>query len=59
VAADASGGVQGRRGRRELEIADRLAILAGGRVALDTPRGALGSDDVQRLYAAHTEDAAL
>jgi ABC-type multidrug transport system ATPase subunit len=44
---------------RELEIADRLAILAGGRVALDTPRGALGSDDVQRLYAAHTEDAAL
>jgi heme ABC exporter ATP-binding subunit CcmA len=44
---------------RELEIADRLAILAGGRVALDTPRAALGSDDVQRLYAAHTEDAAL
>ena len=44
---------------RELEIADRLAILGGGRVALDTPRAALGGDDVQRLYAAHTEEAAL
>ena len=44
---------------RELEIADRLAILAGGRIALDTPRAALASDDVQRLYAAHTEEAPL
>jgi heme ABC exporter ATP-binding subunit CcmA len=44
---------------RELEIADRLAILAGGRVALDTPRATLGGDDLQRLYAAHTEEAAL
>jgi ABC-type sulfate/molybdate transport systems ATPase subunit len=42
---------------RELGIADRLAVLAGGRIALDTPRGALGPDDIQRLYAAHTEDA--
>ena len=42
---------------RELGIADRLAVLAGGRIALDTPRGSLGPDDVQRLYAAHTEDA--
>jgi heme ABC exporter ATP-binding subunit CcmA len=41
---------------RELGAADRLAILAGGRVTLDTPRGALGPDDVQRLYAAHTEE---
>jgi len=41
---------------RELGVADRLAILAGGRIALDTPRGSLGSDDVQRLYALHAED---
>jgi heme exporter protein A len=42
---------------RELDLADRLAILAGGRIALDTARGSLGPDDVQRLYAAHAEDA--
>jgi heme ABC exporter ATP-binding subunit CcmA len=42
---------------RELGIADRLAVLAGGRIVLDTPRGALGPDDVQRLYAAHAEEA--
>ena len=41
---------------RELGIADRLAILAGGRVVLDTPRRGLDPQDVQRLYAAHTED---
>lgn len=41
---------------RELGIADRLAILAGGRLALDTPRGTLDPHDVQRLYVAHTED---
>ena len=43
---------------RELGIADRIAILAGGRIALDTPRGGLGPDDVQRLYAAHAEEGA-
>ena len=42
---------------RELAVADRIAILAGGGVALDTPRGALSAEDVQRLYALHTEDA--
>jgi heme ABC exporter ATP-binding subunit CcmA len=42
---------------RELGVADRIAVLAGGRVALDTPRAGLGPDDVQRLYAAHTEEA--
>jgi heme ABC exporter ATP-binding subunit CcmA len=42
----------------ELGLADRIAILAGGRIALDTPRAGLAPDDVQRLYAAHTEDAA-
>jgi heme ABC exporter ATP-binding subunit CcmA len=41
---------------RELGISDRLAILAGGRVALDTPRAGLDQQDVQRLYTAHTED---
>ena len=42
---------------RELAVADRIAILAGGVVALDTLRGALSAEDVQRLYALHTEDA--
>ena len=41
---------------RELGISDRLAILAGGRLALDTPRAGLDQQDVQRLYTAHTED---
>src|SRR5437867_5546502 len=42
---------------RELAAADRLAILAGGSIALDTPRGSRSADDVQRLYVLHTEDA--
>jgi len=42
---------------RELGAADRIAILAGGRIALDTPRAALSQADVQRLYALHTEEA--
>ena len=42
---------------RELGAADRLAILADGRVVLDTPRAGLDPHDVQRLYVAHTEDA--
>jgi len=41
---------------RELGVADRLAILAGGRIALDTPRAGLDPPDVQRLYVAHTEE---
>lgn len=41
---------------RELSVADRIAILAGGAIALDTPRGALSADDVHRLYALHAED---
>jgi ABC-2 type transport system ATP-binding protein len=43
---------------RELGVADRLAVLAGGRIALDTPRAGLDADDVHRLYAAHAEDGA-
>ena len=42
---------------RELAVADRIAILAGGAIALDTPRGSLSTDDVHRLYALHAEDA--
>jgi heme exporter protein A len=43
---------------RSLAVADRIAILAGGRVVLDTPVGSLGADDVRRLYALHVEDDA-
>ena len=43
---------------RELGVADRLAILSAGRIALDTARAGLDPDDLQRLYAAHTEDVA-
>src|SRR3989442_1721822 len=43
---------------RGLGVADRIAILAGGRVALDTPLGALAPDDVRRLYDLHAEDGA-
>ena len=42
---------------RELEVAERLLILANGRFVLDTPRGARSADDVHRLYALHTEGA--
>jgi heme ABC exporter ATP-binding subunit CcmA len=41
---------------RELGVADRIAILAGGRIALDTSRAGLDPDDVPRLYAAHAEE---
>jgi heme ABC exporter ATP-binding subunit CcmA len=43
---------------RELGIADRIVILAEGRIALDTARGSLSADDVQRLYALHAEGGA-
>jgi energy-coupling factor transporter ATP-binding protein EcfA2 len=43
---------------RELGVADRIAILADGRIALDTARGSLSADDVQRLYALHAEGGA-
>jgi heme ABC exporter ATP-binding subunit CcmA len=41
---------------RELGVADRVAILAGGRVALDVPRTGVAAEEIQRLYALHTED---
>jgi heme ABC exporter ATP-binding subunit CcmA len=40
---------------RELGVADRISILANGRIVLDTPRAALSADDVLRLYALHAE----
>jgi heme ABC exporter ATP-binding subunit CcmA len=43
---------------RELGVADRIAILAGGRIALDSPRAGLDPDDLQRLYAAHADEGA-
>ena len=42
---------------RELEFADRLVILADGRIVLDAPRGTLRGDEIHRLYALHTEVA--
>jgi len=42
---------------RGLDVADRIAILSGGRVAADVPRAHLSGDDLGRLYALHTEDA--
>lgn len=42
---------------RGLSIADRIAILAAGRVALDQVTRDLPPDEVQRLYALHTDDS--
>jgi len=42
---------------RELEAADRLVILANGRIILDAPRGTLSGDEIHKLYALHTEEA--
>jgi heme ABC exporter ATP-binding subunit CcmA len=41
---------------RELAVADRIVILAAGALALDVPRGAMGADEIGRLYRLHTED---
>ncbi len=43
---------------RGLSAADRVAILAGGRLALDAPAAALSPDDVRRLYETHAEEGA-
>jgi heme ABC exporter ATP-binding subunit CcmA len=43
---------------RGLGVADRAAILAGGRIGLDTPVAALGAEDMRRLYDLHAEDGA-
>lgn len=43
---------------RGLGIADRVAILAGGRIVLDRPRADLELDELHRLYALYTEETA-
>jgi len=43
---------------RGLEPADRIAILAQGRIAFEARRADLGDDALRRLYAAHTEGVA-
>jgi heme ABC exporter ATP-binding subunit CcmA len=43
---------------RGLGGADRVAILAGGRIALDVPRARLTPDELARLYALATEEGA-
>ena len=43
---------------RELAVADSIAILAGGGIALDTPRGSRGADEIARLYRLYTENGA-
>lgn len=42
---------------RALAIADRIAILAGGRVAAEATRASLTEDALQRLYLGATETA--
>ena len=42
---------------RELAVADRVAILAGGRIALDVARSGLTAEEIQALYTLHVEDA--
>ena len=42
---------------RELAVADRVAMLAGGRIAVDTARAGLSAEDIQALYTLHVEDA--
>jgi ABC-type multidrug transport system ATPase subunit len=38
-----------------LQLADRVAILAGGRLAADEPRGGFTPEALERLYLAATE----
>ncbi|MGH8650546.1 MAG: hypothetical protein ACREUP_14760, partial [Burkholderiales bacterium] len=41
---------------RGLQIADRVAILAAGRIVLDRPRASLDLEELHRLYTLHTEN---
>ncbi len=43
---------------RGLGVADRVAILSGGRIAHDGPLGALSPDEVRRLYELHAGEPA-
>lgn len=42
---------------RDLGNVDRVAILTGGRIVVDTPRARLSGEELQQLYALHTEEA--
>jgi ABC-type multidrug transport system ATPase subunit len=42
---------------RSLEVADRIAILADGAVALDRPRADLDRAELDTLYRLHTGEA--
>jgi heme ABC exporter ATP-binding subunit CcmA len=41
---------------RDLGAIDRIAILTGGRIAVETSRGRLTGEELQQLYALHTDD---
>ena len=41
---------------RDLAAFDRIAILAGGRIVFDAVARTLPADELQRLYALHTEE---
>ncbi len=41
---------------RGLSVADRVAILAGGRIILDRSRADLSLEELRRLYTLHTEE---
>jgi heme ABC exporter ATP-binding subunit CcmA len=43
--------------RLGLQLADRVAILAGGRLVADEPHAALTDETLQRLYLAATEES--
>ena len=43
---------------RGLGVADRAAILAGGRIAADVPVATLGADGLRRLYEVTVEESA-
>ncbi len=43
---------------RGLALADRIAILAGGRLVVNEPRGTLTQETLQRLYLTATEGSA-
>jgi ABC-type cobalamin/Fe3+-siderophores transport system ATPase subunit len=43
---------------RGLGVTDRVAIMAGGRVAHDAAAAALSAEDIRHLYELHAEEPA-
>jgi heme ABC exporter ATP-binding subunit CcmA len=43
---------------REVSIADRIVILAGGRIVLDRPSASMTAEEIQRVYTLHVESRA-